>query len=70
MHEKIEEGKKARETQSAIEEKAPVRYEDIMKNVIREAPPKTPFTPQSTSSLGLKGWMGMGMGNRRKSVKK
>ncbi|TGO25606.1 hypothetical protein BPAE_0076g00070 [Botrytis paeoniae] len=70
VHEEREKTKKARETQSAIDERAPVRYEDIMKNVIREAPPKTPITPQSTSSPGLKGWMGMGMGNRRKSVKK
>ncbi|TGO59797.1 hypothetical protein BCON_0041g00630 [Botryotinia convoluta] len=70
VHEEREKTKKAQETQSAIDERAPVRYEDIMKNVIREAPPKTPITPQSTSSPGLKGWMGMGMGNRRKSVKK
>ncbi|KAF7884815.1 hypothetical protein EAF00_010633 [Botryotinia globosa] len=68
VHEEREKTKKARETQSAIDERAPVRYEDIMKNVIRE--PRTPITSQSTSSPGLKGWMGMGMGNRRKSVKK
>ncbi|CCD53230.1 hypothetical protein BofuT4_P122490.1 [Botrytis cinerea T4] len=70
VHEEKEKTRKARETQSAIDERAPVRYEDIMKNAIREAPPKTPSTPQSTSSPGLKGWMGMGMGNRRKSVRK
>ncbi|KAI9647306.1 hypothetical protein NHQ30_003690 [Ciborinia camelliae] len=63
-------GKRARETQSAIDEKAPVRYEDIMKNVIREPPPTTPSTPQSTSSPKVKGWMGMGMANRRKSFKR
>ncbi|ESZ93086.1 hypothetical protein SBOR_6516 [Sclerotinia borealis F-4128] len=70
MHEEKAKGRRAQETQSAIEEKAPLRYEDIMRNVIREPPPKTPITPQSTSSPGLMGWMGMGMGNRRKSLKK
>ncbi|KAF7868487.1 hypothetical protein EAF04_005018 [Stromatinia cepivora] len=70
MHEEKEKGKRGQETQSAVDEKAPVRYEDIMRNVIREAPPRTPITRQSTSSPGLKGWIGMGMGNRRKSIKK
>lgn len=69
----VEDGMKTRrtqETQSAIDEKAPVRYEDIIRTAIREPPPKTPTTPQHTSSPGLKGWIGMGMSNRRKSMKK
>ncbi|KAA8574062.1 hypothetical protein MFRU_001g01230 [Monilinia fructicola] len=69
MHEEREKGKKVQETQSAIDEKSPVRYDDIMRNVIREPPPRTPITPQN-SSPGLKGWIGMGMGSRRKSMKK
>ncbi|CAD6447018.1 e68dd2a3-8d9a-437b-8c8c-58634addc0ec-CDS [Sclerotinia trifoliorum] len=69
MHEEKEKVKRTQESQSAIDEKVPVRYEDIMRNVIREAPPNPPITQQNTSSPGLKGWMGMGMGNRRKSMK-
>ncbi|QSZ33832.1 hypothetical protein DSL72_005404 [Monilinia vaccinii-corymbosi] len=65
-----ERANKSQETQSAVDEKSPVRYDDIMRSVIHEPPPRTPSTPQSTSSPGLKGWMGMGMGNRRKSMKK
>jgi hypothetical protein len=55
-----------KETKSAVDEKAPMRYEDIMRTVIREPPPgKSP----GLNSPRM-GFMGFGMGSRRKSMKK
>jgi len=55
-----------KETKSAVDEKAPMRYEDIMRTVIKEPPPgKSP----GMNSPRM-GFMGFGMGSRRKSMKK
>ncbi|KAM3084301.1 hypothetical protein ACMFMG_001594 [Clarireedia jacksonii] len=55
-----------KETKSAVDEKSPIRYEDIMRTVIREPPPgKSP----GLNSPRM-GFMGFGMGSRRKSMKK
>ncbi|PQE24176.1 hypothetical protein CJF31_00002401 [Rutstroemia sp. NJR-2017a BVV2] len=55
-----------KETQSAVNEKAPMRYEDIMRTVIKEPPPgKSPGLNSPRT-----GFMGFGMGSRRKSMKK